>query len=44
MDWKNRFFELLKVVNRFLKHQATIGELRATARRLEEEIKPGNKS
>lgn len=35
MNWETRFFELLSLVKRFLKRQATIGELRAGVRKLE---------
>lgn len=43
MNWETRFFELLSLVKRFLKRQATIGELRAGIRKLEEEIENDKK-
>lgn len=38
MIWKTRCLALLAVLHRFLKHQATIGELRAAVRALERDI------
>ena len=43
MNWEARFFELLTLVKRFLKRQATIGELRAGIRKLEDDIESDKK-
>lgn len=38
MIWKTRCLALLAVLHRFLKHHATIGELRAAVRALERDM------
>ena len=39
MIWKTRCLALLSVIQRFLKHQSTIGELRTAVRTLERDIR-----
>lgn len=39
MIWKTRCLALLALLQRFLKHQATIGEVRALVRKLKQEIR-----